>query len=42
MPLTLVAPLVDEHGITGAGAPLELIFDDTTCGRTGRHVAYAS
>lgn len=37
----VVVPLVDAHGVDGAGAPLELIFDETTCDRTGRHVAYA-
>ncbi|MHC4430179.1 MAG: IS701 family transposase [Planctomycetota bacterium] len=37
----VVVPVVDAHGVAGAGAPVELIFDETTCDRTGRHVAYA-
>ena len=36
----VVMPLVDAQGC-GAHAPVELIFDGTTCGRSGRHVAYA-
>ena len=36
----VVMPLVDTQG-GGAGAPIELIFDGTTCGRSGKHVAYA-
>lgn len=36
----VVMPLVDAQG-GGADAPVELIFDGTTCGRNGRHVAYA-
>jgi len=36
----VVMPLVDAQG-RGADAPVELIFDGTTCGRSGRHVAYA-
>ena len=36
----VVMPLVDAQ--TGdAKAPVELIFDGTTCGRSGRHAAYA-
>jgi len=37
----IVAPLVDDHGADGPGRPIELVFDGTTCGKTGRHVAYA-
>jgi hypothetical protein len=36
----LVMPLVDAQG-GETKAPVELIFDGTTCGRSGRHVAYA-
>ena len=36
----VVMPLVDAQG-GGTNAPVELIFDGTTCGRSGRHVAYA-
>ena len=37
----IVAPLIDDHGADGSGDAVELVFDGTTCGRTGRHVAYA-
>lgn len=37
----VVAPLIDNHGVDDAGDAVELVFDGTTCGRTGRHVAYA-
>lgn len=37
----VVVPLVDQHGRDGRGAPIELALDSTTCGRTGKHVAYA-
>jgi len=36
----VVVPLVDKDN-AGFGSGIELIFDGTTCGRTGRHVAYA-
>ena len=36
----VVMPLLSAQG-GGAGTPVELIFDGTTCGRCGRHVAYA-
>jgi hypothetical protein len=34
----VVAPLIDRRGV---GDQVELIIDDTTCGRCGRHVAWA-
>lgn len=37
----VIVPLIDQEGYDGAGGPIELIFDATTCGRTGKHVAYA-
>ncbi len=36
----VVVPLIDQHGSEPGGA-IELVFDGTTCGRTGRHVAFA-
>ncbi len=36
----VVIPLVDTQG-GGQDVPVELIFDGTTCGRNGKHVAYA-
>lgn len=36
----VVMPLLDAQD-DDADAPVELIFDGTTCGRSGRHVAYA-
>jgi len=36
----VVMPLIDAQD-GGVDAPVELIFDATTCGRSGRHVAYA-
>lgn len=36
----VVMPTVDAQS-RGVVAPVELIFDATTCGRSGRHVAYA-
>ena len=35
----VVAPLIDGHGAEGSGGAVELVFDGTTCGRTGRQVA---
>jgi hypothetical protein len=37
----VVVPLIDAHSGDGPGAPLTLAFDGTTCGRCGKHVAYA-
>ena len=37
----VIVPLLDKQGLNGPGSPIELIFDGTTCGRTGKHVAYA-
>lgn len=37
----VVVPLIDGHGAEGSGGAIELVFDGTTCGRTGRQVAYA-
>jgi hypothetical protein len=37
----IVAPLLDDEGADGGTEAIELVFDGTTCGRTGRHVAYA-
>jgi len=37
----VVVPLVDRFGVGGPGAPLELSFDDTTCGRFRERVAFA-
>jgi len=37
----VVAPLVDRHGCEDQRTPLTLAFDGTTCGRCGKHVAYA-
>jgi hypothetical protein len=37
----IVLPLIDTGGTEGAQGVIELVFDGTTCGRTGRHVAYA-
>ncbi len=36
----VVVPLIDQHGSEPGGA-IELVFDGTTCDRTGRHVAFA-
>src|SRR4051812_16013973 len=37
----VVVPLVDRFGVGGPGAALEVVFDDTTCGRFREHVAFA-
>jgi hypothetical protein len=34
----VVAPLVEEHATETV---IDLAIDDTTCGRCGKHVAYA-
>lgn len=37
----VVVPLIDGHGVGGSAGAIELDFDGTTCGKTGRHVTYA-
>lgn len=37
----VVMPVVDRCGSDGRNAAVELVLDSTTCGRSGKHVAYA-
>jgi hypothetical protein len=37
----VVVPLIENHSAEGSERTVELVFDGTTCGRTGRQVAYA-
>ena len=37
----VVVPLINRHSAASAGSSIELVLDSTTCGRSGKHVAYA-